>query len=191
MGRWGCLAALQPSWLTAGVCAHLPESGTRDPALHPRPPQPWPWAAAGSRNWRKPCGVSPLCCPACHCLLHPRFALWCLDTLTCWSVVLVAGVSSQAPDRIWSPRTWGEVLSQLPAPGRRRWSLRGCKGLQRWIPHPSLQLMPGSCLRWAVWESSAAECAGYGRSVSGGLRAYLRAGPRAPGGLSCVHPAPG
>ena len=173
------------------MCERLSESGPGDPAPHPRALQPRPGQLQGSRNWQKPCGVSPPHCPACHRLLHPRFALWCLDSLTRWSVVLEADVSSRAPDRIWSPRTWGEVLSQLPAPGRRWWSLRGCKGLQRWIPHPSLQLMPGSCLRWAVWEPSTAECAGHGRSVSGGLRACLHAGPRAPGGLLSVHPAPG
>lgn len=48
-------------------------------------------------------------------------------------------VSSQAPDRTWSPPPGGEVLSQLPAPGRRRWSLRPRP--QRSCP--SLQLMPG------------------------------------------------
>lgn len=174
------------------MCASLSESGPRDPAPHPRAPQPRPWAAAGEWELVEATGVSPLRCPARHHLLHPRFAPWCLDPLTHWSVILEAGVSSRAPDRIQSPRTWGKGLSQLPAPRSRRWSLRGCKGLQRRVPHPSRhQVMPGSCLPWAVWEPSAAECAGHGRSVSGGLHAYLRTGPRAPGGLPCVHPAPG
>lgn len=137
-------------------------------------------------------GVSPPSCPACHHLLHPRLAPWCLDPLTHWSVILEVGVRSWAPDRIQSSHTWGEGLSWLPAPRSRRWSLRGCQGLQRRAPHPSHhQVMPGSCLLWAVWEPSAAECAGHGRSVSGGLHACSHARLRAPGGLPCVHPAPG
>ena len=154
----------------------------------PEPPSPGPGQLQGSGKWQKPLGSLLRVAQ----LLHPRLAPWCLDPLTHWSVILEAGVRSWAPDRIQSPHTWGEGLSWLPAPRSRRWSLRGCQGLQRRAPHPSRhQVMPGSCLPWAVWEPSAAECAGHGRSVSGGLHACSHARLRAPGGLRCVHPAPG